>query len=638
MFIVLRLKTILVFSFLMASVAVVSSQPILVPSDKVSWAQVSEIDKSYKNWTIYFRNIDRDESQKPFQVYVENFSEGEFQAKWKATNISIFGKVVFYINGEKKETLKKEDSANYTWIGKDNRFIVKRNDKLWLELSFKKGGKVWIAVPGNATQLGLSNRVPEQPEIISGIHPRPPNQPPTISSLESDKPSPQVIGEIISWTAWASDPENNPIFYKFFLNGTAMTNWQLQNCWTWISNRTGSSIIGVQIKDSEHPSPEGINGNKSAEFRISGSIPNNPPTIAALKPDKAGPYEIEEVVDYTAYATDRDRDSIFYKFYLDGVAKTEWSEEKTWRWDTKNAKIGSHRIDVEIRDGRYAGPPEGYDDKKGQDAEIAISLKEGESIEEALVSAKEHEVSTIYMHCGKYYINKTMNIDFGPLNIIGKSKDVVIYPSVAKIDGMRILARYCTIKNISLLKFRDGIILNAENCTIVSNTISVNETAITINQLSKHVIVKDCTLSGKPGERFPLLRASKCYSTDITNNTLNQNDYGIVFANVQNSFVKDNTISSNLIGIKIKENCDNITIMHNRIKARMDHELKQSIRIDNSKNIKINGNNTIEGNPIDNGIDDNWDGNCWINPPCFRNQKKLIGNSVDNCPNCCQGG
>lgn len=193
------LKTILIFSFLMISVATVSSQPILVPSDNVSWAQVSETNVSYNNWTIYTRTIDRDESQKSFKVYIENFPGGKFQAKWKATKIGVFGNVTFFINGEKRETLKKEDIADYTWIGKDNPFIVKRNDTLWLELSsFKKGGKIYIAFPGNVTQPPSPNSVPEQPEILSGPD-KGYNNSSIAFSVKSNDPDGDRLNYIFDW-------------------------------------------------------------------------------------------------------------------------------------------------------------------------------------------------------------------------------------------------------------------------------------------------------------------------------------------------------------------------------------------------------------------------------------------------------
>lgn len=194
----LRLKTIFTLSILFLSVTNVSSQPpILVPSDNVSWSPVSESNENYKNLTVYTRTIDRDRDNKPFKAYIQNFPEGEFQAQWKGTGIGIFGSVIFCINGERKETLKKGDSPNYTWIGKNNRFIVTKSDNLSLELSFNKSGEVYIAFPGNVTQ-SLPNRVPEQPEILSGPD-KGYNNSSIAFSVKSNDPDGDPVSYIIDW-------------------------------------------------------------------------------------------------------------------------------------------------------------------------------------------------------------------------------------------------------------------------------------------------------------------------------------------------------------------------------------------------------------------------------------------------------
>jgi len=52
----------------------------------------------------------------------------------------------------------------------------------------------------------------------------PENKPPVMVSLVSDKSSPQDVGTITTWTATASDPENDPLVYRFLLKGKTVSD------------------------------------------------------------------------------------------------------------------------------------------------------------------------------------------------------------------------------------------------------------------------------------------------------------------------------------------------------------------------------------------------------------------------------
>lgn len=90
------------------------------------------------------------------------------------------------------------------------------------------------------------------------------NQPPDILSLSSDMQSPQQIGATITWQAVATDPENDPIYYKFSLNGPrtggqwqVVQDWSRSNSWAWITDDrdAGYSNIRVEIRDGNHVGP-----------------------------------------------------------------------------------------------------------------------------------------------------------------------------------------------------------------------------------------------------------------------------------------------------------------------------------------------------------------------------------------------
>ncbi|MDD1758617.1 MAG: transglutaminase-like domain-containing protein, partial [Methanotrichaceae archaeon] len=61
---------------------------------------------------------------------------------------------------------------------------------------------------------------------------------PKLIGLTPDKPSPQRENTVVIWTANTSDPHNNQILYKFFLNGHPVSKWTRDSKWVWITNDT----------------------------------------------------------------------------------------------------------------------------------------------------------------------------------------------------------------------------------------------------------------------------------------------------------------------------------------------------------------------------------------------------------------
>lgn len=106
------------------------------------------------------------------------------------------------------------------------------------------------------------------------------NVPPVITSLTSDKPSPQEAGTVILWTANASDADGDQVLLKFFLNGLPSTNWQLSNQWPWAATE-GEFRIEVQVRDGKHAGPNEMDDRMSKIFKI------NTPTMPAIIIEKS---------------------------------------------------------------------------------------------------------------------------------------------------------------------------------------------------------------------------------------------------------------------------------------------------------------------------------------------------------------
>ncbi len=110
--------------------------------------------------------------------------------------------------------------------------------------------------------------------------PEEPNQLPKLISLDSDKDSPQDVGSIITWIAKAKDSDNDPIYYKFLLNGKQETKWVEDNIWVWntTNDDVGKNQIEVQIRDGKygHALVTGFDDYKSSGFNITEAKPTRP--------------------------------------------------------------------------------------------------------------------------------------------------------------------------------------------------------------------------------------------------------------------------------------------------------------------------------------------------------------------------
>ena len=80
---------------------------------------------------------------------------------------------------------------------------------------------------------------------------------------------------------------------------------------------------------------------------------NSPPMVVSLMPDKMNPQEAGTTIKWTATALDPEKDLVQYKFFLDGQQRTNWSYDSTWYWTTSSVDIGSHTIELKVKDGNH---------------------------------------------------------------------------------------------------------------------------------------------------------------------------------------------------------------------------------------------------------------------------------------------
>ncbi|MCX6679658.1 MAG: hypothetical protein NTX42_04740 [Methanothrix sp.] len=177
-----------------------------------------------------------------------------------------------------------------------------------------------------------------------------PNEKPSISDLSADKASPQETGSIVTWTAKASDSENDPILYRFFLNQLPTTDWQSSNKWSWTAAE-GEAQIEVQVRDGKHAEQDGFDDSKIATFTV--SPPNQKPAIINFSPDKQSPQETGSTITWTVESMDAENDPLQFLFSLDGQVLQDWSNSPVWSWTATKEQVGGHVIEARVRDGKH---------------------------------------------------------------------------------------------------------------------------------------------------------------------------------------------------------------------------------------------------------------------------------------------
>ena len=203
-----------------------------------------------------------------------------------------------------------------------------------------------------------------------------PNLPPVVNILFADRPAPQYEGSWVKWTALASDPDGDPLQYRFFLRGPStggfwidQTGWSRNNRWVWRTTPldVGTSEVLVAVRDGKHSAG-------SDDYAISGySILglNQPPVITRLGTSAPSPQPIGVTVQFAATAIDAERNLLFYRYWLKGPATggmwrmvRDWSTDPTWIWPTTPLDAGTSQVQVQVRDGLHASPG-GWDDDAG---------------------------------------------------------------------------------------------------------------------------------------------------------------------------------------------------------------------------------------------------------------------------------
>lgn len=103
------------------------------------------------------------------------------------------------------------------------------------------------------------------------------NSKPSLTSIRSDRQSPQDKGTRVTWTATASDPDGDTVFYRYFLKGGStedqwvpVTSWTTNNVWTWDTgqSKAGVYMIEVRIRDGYHADVENFDDYERVPYVV----------------------------------------------------------------------------------------------------------------------------------------------------------------------------------------------------------------------------------------------------------------------------------------------------------------------------------------------------------------------------------
>ena len=187
---------------------------------------------------------------------------------------------------------------------------------------------------------------------------RDPNHVPVLNELKADMDSPRAQGAVITWTARATDPDGDRVYYKFLANDREVTDWSPFNSWVWNTSASGPGDykISVQARDGLHAGAASYDSEVVRAFTITSPnlIPNQIPLVQELNPDMISPQTAGVVITWTARGTDPDGDKVYYRFLANDKKVTGWSPSNSWIWNTSEAGPGDYKIGVQARDGRHA--------------------------------------------------------------------------------------------------------------------------------------------------------------------------------------------------------------------------------------------------------------------------------------------
>lgn len=158
-------------------------------------------------------------------------------------------------------------------------------------------GTNWMGDTSHDTDFWVSknqNLATSTPSVSKEGAPIKVGQASLIKSLTPDKPSPQMAGIAITWTAEVSDQIKDGILYDFYLKGPSTnglsedkTGWTAENAWTWNTTGAGAGDYQVEVRVKEKASTKDFDDKKAESYLIEDTTKNGTASAADSHPVSA---------------------------------------------------------------------------------------------------------------------------------------------------------------------------------------------------------------------------------------------------------------------------------------------------------------------------------------------------------------
>jgi hypothetical protein len=213
--------------------------------------------------------------------------------------------------------------------------------------------------PGTHTgHITLTSNGGEKTGTITVVvpKPKPQNQPPENPTLTPDRSSPQLAGTTIKWTASATDPDGDPLYYQFRLKGPATGNswqikrdWSTARRWTWYTTASdvGDTDISVRIRDGHHASTGSYDLKKTVyDYKITADKKRPTATIDSITPNPAT--QGDDTVRFKGHGYDSD--GYIVDYYWKSSKDGKLSSSKEFTKSASNLAVGTHTIYFKVED------------------------------------------------------------------------------------------------------------------------------------------------------------------------------------------------------------------------------------------------------------------------------------------------
>jgi outer membrane protein OmpA-like peptidoglycan-associated protein len=173
--------------------------------------------------------------------------------------------------------------------------------------------------------------------------PPPPNHPPTVTVAANPTKVFAGSGDSIALKAQASDPDNDPLNYKWSATGGGIDGTGAEVRWNSSGVKEGTYTATVTVDDGR-----GGTASASTDYQVVAK-PNSPPIISSCAASP-GTITVGQKSTITTTATDPDNDPLTYSYKTTGGNVT--GSGATAQFDSAHTQPGTYTVTCHVSDGR----------------------------------------------------------------------------------------------------------------------------------------------------------------------------------------------------------------------------------------------------------------------------------------------